>query len=154
MAVAQSPKSSSRVAPRVAWTLWGVTTAVVALGMVLVVLTRSVPNSGYATWYLWLLFMLGYLSFPTVGLIIAVRRPANPLGWLLLGMGLTLGLNDGMHAYGNYALVYKPGALPAGLAIGWVSTWNWAFIFPLFRFCSCYFPTVAYRRAVGARLPG
>jgi two-component system, NarL family, sensor kinase len=91
MAAAQAPKISSRVAARVAWTLWGVTTALVALGMVLVVLTRSVPNSGYATWYLWLLFMLGYLSFPTVGLIIAVRRPANPLGWLLLGMGPDLG---------------------------------------------------------------
>jgi hypothetical protein len=140
MAVTQPPKSSSLVAPRVAWTLWGVTTAVVALGMVLVVLTRSVPNSGYATWYLWLLFMLGYLSFPTVGLIIAIRRPANPLGWLLLGFGLTLGLNDSMHAYGNYALVYKPGALPAGLAIGWVSTWNWAFIFPLFPFLFLLFP--------------
>jgi hypothetical protein len=48
--------------------------------MVLVVLARSVPNSGSATWYLWLLFTLGYLSFPTVGPIIAVRRPANPLG--------------------------------------------------------------------------
>jgi hypothetical protein len=26
-------------------------------------------------------WMLAYLSFPAVGLIIAARRPANPLGW-------------------------------------------------------------------------
>ena len=51
-----------------------------------------------------------------------------------------MGLNDGMHAYGNYALVYKPGALPAGLAIGWVSTWNRALIFPLFPFLFLLFP--------------
>ena len=136
----QPPKGSSRVAPRVAWILWGVTAAIIAPGMVLVVLTRSVPDSSYGTWYLWLLFMLGYLSFPTVGLLIAVRQPANPLGWLLLRFGLTLGLNDGMHAYGNYTLVYRPGALPAGLAIGWVSTWNWAFIFSRFPFLFLLFP--------------
>jgi hypothetical protein len=108
--------------------------------MVLVVVTRSVPDPSYGRWYVWLLFMLGYLSFPMVGVLIAVRQPGNPLGWLLLGIGLTLGLNDGMHAYGTYTLVYKPGALPAGLVIGWVSTWNWAFIFPLLPFVFLLFP--------------
>jgi hypothetical protein len=55
--------------------------------MVLVVVTRSVPDPSYGgRWYVWLLFMLGYVSFPTVGLLIAVRQPRNPLGWLLLGI--------------------------------------------------------------------
>ena len=145
MMAASHPSNSgehigSRLRPRVAWGLWSVATAVIAVGMILVVVTRSVSDPSYANWYLWLLFMLGYLSFPTVGLIIAGRQPANPLGWVLLGIGLTLGLNDSMHAYGNYTLVYKPGALPAGLAIGWVSTWNWAFIFPLLPFLFLLFP--------------
>jgi hypothetical protein len=120
--------------------LWGVATAVIALGMVLVVVTRSVPDPSYGNWYVWLLYMLGYLSFPMVGLLIAVRQPGNPLGWLLLGIGLTLGLNDAMHAYGDYTLVYKPGALAAGLVIGWVSTWNWAFLFLLLPFVFLLFP--------------
>jgi hypothetical protein len=108
--------------------------------MVLVVVIRSVPDPSYGSWYVWLLYMLGYLSFPMVGLLIAVRQPANPLGWLLLGYGLILGLNDSMHAYGDYTLVYKPGALPAGLVIGWVSTWNWAFLFRLLPFVFLLFP--------------
>jgi len=135
MAAARQPSATSgRIGwpstPRAAWTLWGVATAVIALGMVLVVVIRSVPDPSYGSWYVWLLFMLGYLSFPMVGLLIAVRQPGNPLGWLLLGIGLTLGLNDAMHAHGDYTLVYKPGALPAGvpssqlfvpcgLALGW-----------------------------------
>jgi hypothetical protein len=133
-------RAGARTARRVAWGLWSVATAVIAVGMILVVLTRSVSDPSYANWYLWLLFMLGYLSFPTVGLLIAVRQPTNPLGWLLLGIGLTLGLNDAMHAYADYTLVYKPGALPAGLPVGWVSTWNWAFIFPLLPFLFLLFP--------------
>jgi hypothetical protein len=80
----------SRIVPRVAWRLWSVTAALITLGMVLVVVTRSVPDPSYANWYVWLLYTLGYLSFPMVGLLIAVRQPANPLGWLLLGYGLIL----------------------------------------------------------------
>jgi hypothetical protein len=133
-------RTGSRIRPRLAWTLWGVAAAVIALAMVLVVVTRSVPDPSYGSWYVWFLDILGYLSFPMVGLLIAARQPGNPLGWLLLGIGLTLGLNDAMHAYGDYTLVYKPGALPAGLAIGWVSTWNWAFIFPLLPFVFLLFP--------------
>jgi hypothetical protein len=145
MAARQSSGTSGRIGwpstPRAAWMLWGVATTVIALGMVLVVVVRSVPDPSYGSrWYAWLLFMLGYLSFPMVGLLIAVRQPGNPLGWLLLGIGLTLGLNDAMHAYGDYTLVYKPGTLPAGLVIGWVSTWNWAFFFPLLPFVFLLFP--------------
>jgi hypothetical protein len=125
----------------VAWGLWAAATAVTVAAMVLVVVTRSVPRPAWERhWQLVLLSILWYLAFPTVGLLIAARRPANPLGWLLLAIGLTLGMNDFMHYYGTYTLIYRPGALPFGLAVGWVSVWNWAIIFPLLPFVFLLFP--------------
>ncbi len=79
-------------------------------------------------------------GFRTVGLIIASRRPANPLGWLLLFFGFSLSANEFLRAYAEYTLFYKPGALPAGLFIAWVSTWIWAFIYPILPFVFLLFP--------------
>jgi hypothetical protein len=104
------------------------------------VVSRSIPRPAYDQWTSTLLFLLVYPAFPTVGLIIATHRPANPLGWLLLLVGLVLGLNDATHAYADYTLAYRPGTLPAGLAVGWVSTWNWTLIYPLLPFLFLLFP--------------
>jgi hypothetical protein len=111
------------------------------LTMVLVVVTRSVPRSPYDQWQLIWLRMSGDLAFTTVGLIIASRRPANPLGWLLLlSFGLSLSANEFLRAYAEYTLFYRPGTLPAGLAIAWVATWIWAFIYPILPFVFLLFP--------------
>ena len=83
---------------------------------------------------------LGFLSYLTVGLIIAAKRPSNPLGWLLLLVGLILGLNELLHYYADYTLSYRPGSLPGGLVMAWVSTWIWALIFPILPFVFLLFP--------------
>jgi hypothetical protein len=132
---------SPRMAARVAWGLWVVAVVVTMAAMALVIATRSVPRPvGERPWHLVLLSIVGYLPFSTTGAVIAARRPANPLGWLLLAIGLTLGMNDFTHYYAEYTLVYRPGALPLGLAIGWVSTWNWAITSPLLPFVFLLFP--------------
>jgi hypothetical protein len=59
------------------------------------------------------LFGLLYLTFPTVGMAIAIRRPGNALGWLFLAGGLGAQLEDAALGYATYALVKEPGALPA-----------------------------------------
>jgi two-component system, NarL family, sensor kinase len=83
---------------------------------------------------------VGGPGLTTVGLIIASRRPTNPLGWLLLSFGLSLSANQFLRAYADYTLLYRPGILPAGLAIAWVATWVWAFIFPILPFVFLLFP--------------
>jgi hypothetical protein len=108
--------------------------------MILVVVTRSVPRSAYDQWYLVWLRMAGQLAFPTVGLVVASRRPANPLGWLLLFFGFSLSANEFLRAYAEYTLFYRPGALPGGLAVAWVATWIWAFIYPILPFVFLLFP--------------
>jgi hypothetical protein len=125
---------------RLAWALWILAVVSAAVAIVLVVVSRSISRPTYDQWTSTLLFLLVYPAFPTVGLIIAVHRPANPLGWLLLLIGLILGLNDATHAYADYTLAYRPGTLPAGLAVGWVSTWNWTLIYPILPFLFLLFP--------------
>jgi hypothetical protein len=145
MTAAQRPSTSGsrlspRAAARIAWSLWAVVLVLMVSAMILVVVTRAVPRSAYDQWYLVLLRLSGQLAFPTVGLIIAGRRPANPLGWLLLSFGLSLSANEFLRAYAEYTLLYEPGALPGGLIIAWVATWIWAFIFPILPFLFLLFP--------------
>jgi hypothetical protein len=64
----------------------------------------------------------------TVGLVLAVRRPGHPVGWLLLGLGLSQAAHDLTYAYTRYGLVARPGSLPgaaylAGLNNGLVVLW-------------------------------
>jgi hypothetical protein len=145
MTAARRPsKSGGRPSPRaaawIAWGLWAVAVVLAFSAMILVVVTRSLPHSPYDHWHLVLVRMSGQLAFPTIGLIIASRRAANPLGWLLLFFGVTLSANEFMRVYAEYTLFYKPGALPGGLAIAWVSTWIWAFIYPILPFIFLLFP--------------
>jgi hypothetical protein len=70
------------------------------------------------------------VSAVTVGAVLAGRRPRHPVGWLLLGLGLSLSLQAFTFSYTRYGLVARPGALVAagylaglnnGLAIMWLS---------------------------------
>jgi hypothetical protein len=70
------------------------------------------------------------VSAATVGALLAARRPAHPVGWLLLGLGLSLTVHDLTYSYTRYGLVARPGALPAasylagfnnGIVLSWLS---------------------------------
>jgi hypothetical protein len=152
---ARAGRISPGVATRVAWSLGTVAIVVTLLAMALVVATRSVPRPDWERqWQLVLATIAWYLSFSVVGTIIAARRPANPVGWLLLGIGLTLGMNDFMHYYGTYTLIYRPGALPLGLAVGWVASWTGQSSFPSSPLYFCCFRTVGCRLDAGDPWPG
>jgi hypothetical protein len=125
---------------RAAWGLWAVSMVITLSAIALLVVTRSVPRGPYDQWDLAVLRDVGFLAYVTVGLIIAAKRPSNPLGWLLLVIGLILGLNELLHYYADYTLFYRPGSLPGGLAVAWVSTWIWALIFPILPFVFLLFP--------------
>ncbi len=66
-------------------------------------------------------YVVGMLSAVTVGALLASRRPAHPVGWLLLGLGLSV-LGAGVsYGYANYGLVARPGALPGA---NWGAAYN------------------------------
>jgi hypothetical protein len=68
------------------------------------------------------------VSAVTVGAVLAGRRRRHPVGWLLVGLGLSLVVHDLTYSYTRYGLVARPGALPtaryvAGFNNGAVLLW-------------------------------
>jgi hypothetical protein len=56
--------------------------------------------------------VLTVVSSVTVGAVVAARRPAHPVGWLLLGIALSLTATAATAQYFVYGLLVRPGALP------------------------------------------
>jgi hypothetical protein len=57
--------------------------------------------------------VLAALSAATVGAVVASRRSGHPVGWLLLGLGLSEPWSDVLDGYVGYGLLARPGSLPA-----------------------------------------
>jgi hypothetical protein len=81
----------------------------------------AIPPSGVP-------LVVAAVSAATVGAVLAARRPRHPVGWLLLGLGLTTCLHDLTYSYTRYGLLARPGLLPgaaylAGLNNGLVLSW-------------------------------
>jgi hypothetical protein len=57
--------------------------------------------------------VLAAVSAATVGAVLAGRRPRHPVGWLLLGLSLSLNLSGVAQAYADYGLLARPGSVPA-----------------------------------------
>jgi two-component system NarL family sensor kinase len=111
-------------AARLAWWLCAVSLAMMlARLVVVVVLGRSAAlPPGFPAPVIQAIEVIGFLGVPILGAVIAAHRPENPYGWLWSAAGLILGVSFLAFGYGAYALVVAPGALPGGVAAGWVST--------------------------------
>jgi len=75
-----------------------------------------------------LVAVLSLLVYVGVGLLLTLRLPRHPIGWLLLGMGTFLQLSVAASAYAWAAFVRSPGTLPLGevqltMAPAHVSLW-------------------------------
>jgi len=95
-----------------------------------------------ATSYLyWREAALNTLVYSAVGVVVATRRPAHPIGWLLLVAGLACALQLLSGEYAATTLVLGPGHLPYGPTAEWLSYMlQSAIVFILF-FLLLVFPT-------------
>ncbi|HEX3212883.1 MAG TPA: hypothetical protein VH016_09970, partial [Actinomycetota bacterium] len=97
-----------------AWALWALTLVCYALVAWLNDLLVEAGRSDLATLSSDIpAFVLATLSATTVGALLASRRPAHPVGWLLLVLGLAGVLSGVATGYANYGLMARPGSLPA-----------------------------------------
>jgi hypothetical protein len=96
-----------------AWALWGLT--IVSLAAI-VWLDRLLRQVGRPDLVLLTpdaaALLVGSLSAATVGAVLASRRPAHPVGWLLLVCGLSLLASGPATGYANHGLLARPGSLP------------------------------------------
>jgi hypothetical protein len=113
-----------------AWAVWALTMLGLAVAAWLDHLQRQAGSPETA----WLLqpasipLLVAAVSAATVGALLGSRRPAHPVGWLLLGLGLLVVANGVVSGYVNYGLLARPGALPgagylAGVANGIQVLW-------------------------------
>ncbi len=123
------------------WRLASPATAVVLGGVVLILLGSGFPLGSLAH--------LGPSSggsdlvlvpvFGVIGFVVAWRKPANPLGWLLLGAAAFLALSGDASAYAVADYRLRHGALP----LGWVAMLlqpGWAPAIALFGLSVLLFP--------------
>jgi hypothetical protein len=97
-----------------AWALWALAMLGIAAGLWFDHLLRQAGRADLvqasALAFAWLLALV---SAPTVGAVLATRRPRHPVGWLLLGLGASIGLTGLADGYALYGLLARPGSLPA-----------------------------------------
>ncbi|HEV2824764.1 MAG TPA: hypothetical protein VG035_06110, partial [Actinomycetota bacterium] len=80
------------------------------------------------------------LVFTTTGAFLAGRRPANPVGWLLLGWGMVMAFGSFTTCYVDKGLVRDPGSLPGPSWVGWAEGVVWHPAFALLAFLLLLFP--------------
>jgi MFS family permease len=97
-----------------AWALWTLTMLGIAASLWWDHLLRQAgradlvqPTTNGLPW------LLALVSTPTVGAVLATRRSRHPVGWLLLGLGASIGLTGFTDGYALYGLLARPGSLPA-----------------------------------------
>src|SRR6266511_1996854 len=107
-----------------AWALWALAMLGLAVAAWLDYLQRQAGSPETA----WLLqpgsvpLGVAAVSAATVGALVGSRRPAHPVGWLLLGLGLLVVANVVASGYVNYGLLARPGALPAAGYLAGITT--------------------------------
>ena len=85
---------SERAAHRLALAIFVLTAVLLAAGLVLDWATRDVGHSdgfggdGVGGFAVALFVSISFLTYAVVGMLIAGRRPGNPVGWLLLAIAL------------------------------------------------------------------
>jgi hypothetical protein len=125
---------SERGAARLAWALTALSTVLLVLAVVLLVLNRDLGFKALSPH----LFLVP--GFAVVGLVLAVRRPSNAIGWLFVGMGAVAAVQAFAVEYAIRALVTAPGSLPAAAWMAWLATWTFLLNLPALALLLLLFP--------------
>jgi signal transduction histidine kinase len=130
---------TSRTAARLAWGAWIATLALAALSLVLVAVSETSGDPtrfgvpGFEAALAWV--------FGTVGAVIASRRPANPIGWIFLGVGFFAGVQAVGIEYGTYAYYEGHGSRTLGHVGAWTGNWLWVLLIgPIFTILPLIYP--------------
>ena len=118
--------SRDRLLVRVAWVLFASATLLLlgGLSFTWVILSAEGPLR-LGSFVLDILFFVALFAFPSVGVLIATRQPRNPIGWILLGIGLIWEGSFVLDGYSIYGLETHPGALPAADVMTVLGTGSW-----------------------------
>jgi hypothetical protein len=113
LTAADAPPTRRRHLPVLAWALWTLSVLGFAAFAWFDLLLRRVgrPDLSLLTSSDTAPYLVGMMSAATVGLILAIRRPRHPVGWLLLALGASIGTSAASTSSARYGLLARPGAL-------------------------------------------
>jgi hypothetical protein len=77
---------------------------------------QRLPAEGFTPPWLVSSLAVGFAAYPTVGALVASRRPENAVGWLLCGVGLAIASWIFVNQYSAYAIFMRPDSLGAEVA--------------------------------------
>ncbi len=132
----------ARATSWIAWSLWTLTLMSFVVMGVFRFLNSSTPtavprNPLVLDFCFWLLFV----SFATVGALVASRWPRNAIGWIFCWLGLSFSLGSASEEYALYALVTEAGSLPGAEGMLWLTAWfGGPIVFALFALVFLLFP--------------
>ena len=106
------------------WLAWFVSGLATLLGVLfLLLLIRNSAEPRVDIYDYWGATLVVAMVFPVVGALIVTRYPSNALGWVFCVGGFFIGAGDFASQYAAYTLLVEPGALPAGMAVAWFSSY-------------------------------
>src|SRR5918993_4738912 len=110
-------------ARRAAVVVIAVCTALIVAGIILALLNTGTERPEGTDWRA---ASIGALAFFVCGALLALQRPANPLSWVALTVGITESLTYVAGEYTVYALLTRPDAgLPLGEWAQWLTQVLW-----------------------------
>ncbi len=105
-------------APKLAWSLCGLCVVLTLGAFVLAILGEPARGEG-TNRFVRVVLGVVLLVYPTVGALIASRRPENPIGWLLIVVGVGASISGFAAEYGVRAVISDPGSMPGGTIAVW-----------------------------------
>ncbi len=153
---------SGRRASALAWGSFGLTVALCLGTVVFITLAWTVPmlptEFGFKGYAIAFALVVGGL-----GLLLAERKPQNPIGWIFCALGVIAGTMALTTEYARWALVHEGGRPPGGLYAAWLQEWDWmpmiaglgavGWIFPEGRFLSRRWRTAMFVTCVLTVIP-
>jgi hypothetical protein len=121
---------SARATSWLVWCLWLLCVSLISFALLFYFLASQTTPTDTLPALIAFLSVLS-LAFPTVGALVASRRPENPIGWIFCGTGILYGVQAFASGYANYAQLGHDGSLPGGAVMAWISGWIGVPILPL-----------------------
>jgi signal transduction histidine kinase len=123
------------------WLLFGLALLLVFAAIAMYVVGG--PGDGLTTEDLVFLpvVLLTILGYSTVGAILASRNTRNPMGWIMLTVGLAFALAQATETYAKYTLEIDPGVFPFGAVAAWFGTWDYAVAFSALLVLALLYPS-------------
>ena len=116
-------QAQERRRSRIPWIVLAVAAPVFVFTLVISVLNHTLAE-GFT--FIALSMIVGYAG---VGTLVASREPGNPIGWVMMLMGLGFLLTGLSDEAVTYTYLTNPGAIPVGPL--WASLTNWTFLLAL-----------------------